>query len=164
MVVGGLKQPWNKLQGQANWEASFFCITETQGFFSFLPVLLFKWIPHRQLVGSYEMRRLHLAPAALQIVPVKLNLQGQHQREQQKNKELLKRCICLYYINNLSLRISKNCQRTLAVNITFNKSSAWNLSYLQNQLFFGKLLYYTLLMQNKPSPADLQVLLLCTYL
>lgn len=43
----------------------------------------------------------------------------------------------------------------LAVNISFNKSSAfWN----------NDSLYHTLLMHKKLNPADLQVLLLCTYL
>ena len=54
----------------------------------------------------------------------------------------------------------------LAVNISFNKSTAWDGPNLFTNSAFGRndSLYHILLMHKKLNPADLQVLLLCTYL
>lgn len=155
-----LRTPQETTRGSSLRSIVFFLYSRKHNFFSLLPMLLSKWIPYRQLVGSYETRRLHLAPAVLQIVPVKLNLQGQDQREWQKTKSCWEWCICLNYINNLSLRIIKSAMH-FAMKISFHNSSVWDLSSLQNQLFGRMTILHCQCMRTKHSTQTLQ---LCMFL
>lgn len=158
MVAPGSQQPETRNKGIPVEKHSFFCIKETRLgfffffwcvlflFFPFLSVLLFKWILCRQLVGSYETRRLHLAPAALQTVPVKSNLQGQDQGEWQIPRSG-RNDVFAYIILIICHWKQAETAMQLAENILFSKSSVLDLCSLQNQ-HFGRMAFSTACCQH----------------